>query len=58
MGIFSKKDGVWTIVHKECQRGELKHYILLSSYLDADEALKSLKDLSENLRHLSCGAMC
>ena len=49
MGIFSKKDGVWTIVHKECQRGELKHYILLSSYLDADEALKSLKDLSENL---------
>ena len=29
--------------------GELKHYILLSSYLDVDEALKSLKDLSKNL---------
>lgn len=51
MGIFgkNKKDGVWTIVHKECFMGELKHYILLASYLDADEALKSLKDLSENL---------
>lgn len=51
MGIFgkNKKDGVWTIVHKECFMGELKHYILLSSYLDANEALKSLKDLSENL---------
>lgn len=51
MGIFgkNKKDGVWTIVHKECFMGELKHYILLASYLDVNEALKSLKDLSENL---------
>ena len=51
MGIFYKneKDGVWTIVHKEYFVGELKRYVLLASYLDVNEALKSLKDLSENL---------